>query len=182
MQKAVFFRVSRQLQRAFEPPEFPPEDLLVVAALLLRVIEPPARAAQSDITVKEAGIIQDVKIRKAVLRAEAVKGPQRCPPVVVVALQDDLAARDSVHERKILRRVVEAHCPAEIAEQDGRVLRANHLQIFPQLFHIPCPAAPEHVHRLVRRAERQMQISDCVQGHQRRNSVTTVRIAALSVT
>ena len=58
VQKAVFFRVSRQLQRAFEPPEFPPEDLLVVAALLLRVIEPPARAAQSDIAVKEAGIIR----------------------------------------------------------------------------------------------------------------------------
>lgn len=93
VQKAVFFRVSRQLQRAFEPPEFPPEDLLVVAALLLRVIEPPARAAQSDIAVKEAGIIQDVKIRKAVLRAEAVKGPQRCPPVVVVALQDDLGGQ-----------------------------------------------------------------------------------------
>ena len=37
VQKAVFFRVSRQLQSAFEPPEFPPEDLLVVAAGLVGI-------------------------------------------------------------------------------------------------------------------------------------------------
>ena len=182
VQEAVFFRVPRQLQRAFEPPKLPPENFLVVAALLLRVVEPPARAAQGDIAVEEAGIIQDVKVCKPVLRAEAVKGPQRRPPVVMVALEDDLAAGDGVHKGKILRRVVKAHRPAEIAEQDGRVLRANDLQIFPQLFHIPCPAAPEHVHRLVCRAERQVQISNRVQGHQRRNSVTTARISPLSVT
>ena len=123
-----------------------------------------------------------MEVCKPMLRAEAVKGPQRRPPVVMVALEDDLAAGDGVHKGKILRRVVEAHCPAEIAEQDGRVLRANDLQIFPQLFHIPCPATPEHVHRLVCRAERQVQISNRVQGHQRRNSVTTARISPLSVT
>ena len=89
VQEAVFFRVSRQLQRAFEPPKLPPENFLVVAALLLRVVEPPARAAQGDIAVEEAGVVQNVEVCKPMLRAEAVKGPQRRPPVVMVALEDD---------------------------------------------------------------------------------------------
>ena len=74
VQEAVFFRVPRQLQRAFEPPKLPPENFLVVAALLLRVVEPPARAAQGDIAVEEAGVVQDVEVCKPMLRAEAVKG------------------------------------------------------------------------------------------------------------
>ena len=182
VQEAVFFLLSRQLQRPLQPPELAPEDLLVVAAGLLFVIEPAARAAERKLPIKEAAVVQHVKIRKAVLRAEAVKGLERRPPVVVVALEDDLAAGDGVHEGKILRRVLQTHCPAEIAEQHGRILRPDDAQVLPELVDIALPPAAEDVHRLIGRPQRQVQIADRVQGHYCRNSVTTDCIAVLSAT
>ena len=64
VQEAVFLPVARQLQRALQPSKLPQEDLLVVPALLLRVIRPSARTAQSEIAVEKQELFRTWKSGK----------------------------------------------------------------------------------------------------------------------
>lgn len=109
------------------------------------------------------------------LRAEAVKLRRRAPPVVVISLEKDLPARDRGDEGKILDRAVQLQRPAEVTQQDGRILRPDHGKARAELVHIALPPAAEYVHRLVR-LQRQVQVSDRIQCHYR-SSMTASAIS-----
>ena len=46
----------------------------------------------------------------------------RAPPVVVVALENDLPSGQGVEEQKILQRPVQIHSPAEVAADHAEVV------------------------------------------------------------
>ena len=116
-------------------------------------------------------------VRIAALGAEAVEFCRRAPPVVMIALQDDLPAGDGCHEGKIRFRLLQLQRPRHIAEQHRRILRPDDRQPLAELFDISDPASSEHVHRFVA-AERQMQISDRPQRHYK-SSLTACSIGLL---
>ena len=102
MEKTELFAFPRRLETGLQPSKLSPENFLVVRALLLLLVKPPARAAQGRVPVIIAVVVQDEHIVPAVRRAELIELCRRGPPVVVVSLEDDLPARNFVDEGKIL--------------------------------------------------------------------------------
>src|SRR5699024_349987 len=131
-------------------------DLPVMLASALLLIEPPARAAEGCVPVEDAVVVQYLDAVYAVLIKELIGLGRRAPPVVVVALDDDLAPRQPGDEEEVLPRRLHRHAPGEVAAEDGDVLCAQVGEAFFQFFHIALPPPAENVHRLVP-AERQVQ-------------------------
>ena len=83
----------------------------------------------------------------------------------MVALEHHLAARQAVYEEEVLPRGLDGHAPAQVAAEDGHVLRAERGKALAQLVNVIYPPAPEHVHRLVA-AYGQVQVAYCVKCQQ----------------
>ena len=154
--------LPRRLQGALQADQLPVQDLLVVGPALLLLKEPAPGAADRQLTVLVAVVVQDPEIGKALGLAELIEFGGRGPPVVVVALQDDLPARDGVDEGEVLPGAVQVHGPAQVPQQDRGVLGADHGEPRPELVHVAGPESAEDVHGLVR-LEAQMQIADGVE-------------------
>ena len=80
------------------------------------LIEPATGSAQGNVAVLECGIVEHLKSLESLLLTEHLELVECGPPVVVVALDDDLLAGDRVHKSEILHCGVQAHCPAEVAQ------------------------------------------------------------------
>ena len=125
MQKAELLPLARRLQRRLQPSQLPPEHLFVVRPAFVLLVEPAARPAERHVAIKVAVVVQDLHVGESLLRAEFIEFRRRRPPVVVVSLQQDLPARNGADEREVLLRLLDAERPAQIARQDGRVLRPD---------------------------------------------------------
>ena len=79
--------VPTGLERGFQTQKLTAEDLLVVAFLKIFLEKPAARAADGDIIVDIAVIVQERYVIVAVLRAELGHLLDRVPPQIVVALE-----------------------------------------------------------------------------------------------
>ena len=105
VQEAILLPLPRRLQRRLQSYELPVQDLgIVLPAVALLFKKPASGTAQGDLAVKIGVVIEQMQIGKAVLLAKALKFCRRDPPVIVVALEDDLPARDAGKIRKIRRR------------------------------------------------------------------------------
>ena len=105
------------------------------------------------------------------------------PPQIVVALQNDLFARQRVDQRKIAFRFRKVDAPRNIPAQNNGVLRRNkRTPVFDDLFRVPLPPAAENIHRLGYIGGK-VQISKRIKRHYRSLSRPTVdRMSALSTT
>ena len=56
------------------------------------------------------------KMLKPLLLAEHLELMERCPPIVVVSLDNDLLPGDRVHKPEVLQRGIQAHAPAEVTQ------------------------------------------------------------------
>ena len=101
MQEAYLFRVPRRLQGCFQPSGLPRQHLAVVRPLVVQLIEPAPCAAQRRSVVKQAVVVEYFNGIQPVVREKALHFRRGVPPVIVVALQDDLAPRQGVDEPKI---------------------------------------------------------------------------------
>ena len=104
--------------------------------------------------------MEDLQGVKALLREELVGLGRRAPPVVVVALEDELLSRKLVHEAEIRLRLPDAHSPAQIAAEQRQILRPHARKAFFQFFRVIPPLLPKDVHGLVA-AQGEVQIADC---------------------
>ena len=93
--------------------------------------------------------------------AEFIELCRRRPPIVVVPLENNFPAGNFVDEGKVLFRLLDAECPAEVPQKNRRVAGRYHGKPLAELVHVSLPAAAEHVHGLVR-AEAEVQITDGV--------------------
>jgi len=134
------------------------------------VLSTPLQMANLAATIANRGyfvtphIVKDIQAFPAVLRKKAVHFCGGIPPVIVVSLQQQLAARQRVQKGKIPRPFLQAHGPGQIAAEHYRVLRPHCPEPLSQLIHIPFPAAAEHIHGLIG-GQREVGIPDRVQGH-----------------
>ena len=81
------------------------------------------------------------------------------PPVVVVALEDDLPARNFIDPGEVLSGVLQPQSPAQVPAQDQGILARQHRQALSELVHVPHPGTAEDVHGLLG-TDRQVQVTD----------------------
>ena len=92
--------------------------------------------------------MQDVQGIEALRFQVGVHFVGRAPPVIVVALHDELLARKLLQKREVPAGIGQAHGPADVACEDDGVLRFYELApVGLQPLHIAVPAG-ENVHRL----------------------------------
>ena len=101
MQKHQFRLLPCRFQRRFQPQQLPVEHLLVVSVFIF-VQEPAPGTAEGIAAVLIAVIVEQVQRFEAVLLTKAVSLVGCRPPVVVIPLDDQLAAGKGVKERKVL--------------------------------------------------------------------------------
>ena len=130
--------------------------LFVVLLPLLK--HPPAGAAQADSLGADGVVVQDGQRVKAALLQKAVHLGFGGPPIIVVALHQNLFAGQGVQESKVRLCLLQAHPPGDIPGDHHRVLLADHrAPVLFQALHVIFPPAKD-VHRLVHR-QRQVGIS-----------------------
>ena len=120
-----------------------------MTAALLLLKKPSPGAAQGNIAVEMAIVVEQVHVRKAALLAKALKLRRRVPPVVVVALDEELPAGKLGKKAEVGLCLGKSQCPAEVSHDDQGILLAQNAEIFLELLHIACPLAAKDVHGLV---------------------------------
>ena len=92
--------------------------------------------------------MQDVQRIKPFCLEIGVHLVGRGPPVIMVALHDDLLPRQALKEGKVPAGIGQAHGPADVTRQHDGVLRLDELPpVFFQTLHIIVPARKD-IHRL----------------------------------
>ena len=159
VQEHQLLPVPCRLQRCFQTAHLPLEHLGIMLAGLLLFEEPATGAADGKIAVFIEIVVENELILKAVLLAELIKFRGGGPPVVVVALEDDLPSGDLVDPREVLPGVVQSQSPAQIAAEHQGVLLRQNGEALPELVHVTHPGSAEDVHGLLR-TQRQVQVTD----------------------
>ena len=137
-----FCGVEAHLQAAY----LPVHHLFVVR---LPHIEQPAPGAADGVALHGVGVVvQDVERIEALGFQVGVHLVGGGPPIVVIALHDELLAGQLLQKFEIPAGIGKAHGPADVACEDDGVLRLYELApVGLQPFHIAVPAG-ENVHRL----------------------------------
>ena len=165
MEKDELLPLAGAFERCFQPPDLAPEDFGVMLRAGLFVFKPAARAAQRQIFPFRRVIMQQRDGVQTVLRKKSVHFCRGRPPVVVIALNHQLFAGQTVEKLKIRQRLGKTHCPAEIAADDAGVVLMQQIKAAADLIHIADPASAEGFHGLVRFADGEMHISNGKKGH-----------------
>ena len=90
VKKAQLLVISRRLQGRLQPSDLPQQDLFVVGALVVQLIEPAPGTAQSRVPVEPAVVVEDLHGGQAVFGEKALHFGGGVPPIVVVALEQVL--------------------------------------------------------------------------------------------
>ena len=137
-----FCGVEAHLQAAYLPVHY----LFVVR---LPHIEQPAPGAADGVALHRVGVVvQNVQGIKAFCFEVGIHLVHGRPPVIVVALHDDLLPGQALQKFKILTGIGQAHGPADIARQYNGILWFDELApIFLKALHIIIPAG-KNIHRL----------------------------------
>ena len=126
-------------------------DLAVHHLFVVRLphIEQPAPGTADGITLHGVGVVvQDVQRIKPFCLEIGGHLVGRGPPVIMVALHDDLLPRQALQEGKVPAGIGQAHGPADVTRQHDGVLRLDELPpVFFQTLHIIVPARKD-IHRL----------------------------------
>ena len=70
------------------------------------------------------------------------------PPIVMVALADELAAGQGIQKFQVFECLLQGDAPGNIAGKHDRIVFGNGFQpVFAQLLVVICPARPENIHR-----------------------------------
>ena len=166
VEEAELLPVPCRLQGRFQPAGLAGQHLFVVCAGIVQLVEPAPRAAEGQVTVKQAVVMEYLQRGQAVLVEEPLHLGGRLPPVVVIALEENLFAGKPVDELKVRQGLLEAHAPAQVAAEDGDVILRQRRKAAAELFHVVLPFVAEDVHGLIG-AERQVQVAKGVEGHRR---------------
>ena len=89
-------------------------------------IEQPAPCAAEGVALHRVGVVvQDMQGIEALRFQVGVHFVGRAPPIIVVALHDELLARKLLQKREIPAGIGQAHGPADIPRQHDGVLRGD---------------------------------------------------------
>ena len=155
-----FRKPPRRGKGKLQPLKLAGKDALVLAAGVLAWKKPPAGAREQHAVQLHAVVLYRVHA----LRQKRAEPADAAPPVVVVALEKDLAAGQLRDLADVGQRALKLHRPTQIAGQQHHVLGRDPLQpIFPYARKMARPMRAKYVHGLI--AIRQVEISDRVNRH-----------------
>ena len=141
--RKLFANGERQLQACGLP-----ADNAFILGLDAEFAHPAARAANDFVFDQIRVVIQKRKGGNAVFLKEFGHFVDGCPPIVMVAFADELAAGQGIQKFQVFESFLQGDAPGNIAGKHDRIVFGNGFQpVFAQLLVVICPARSENIHR-----------------------------------